>query len=131
MDKKTWDELCEARRREVHEKIEAAVCGMSVVYDNIPEVEKSRIIDLGLSAYRWLECEFYDRNRNIRRWLTGEPCIFCNDLEGVMMEITIEKDYDVFYQFLEFCRKQNFNLPVDGEYLDYMEHLSSLAKPCN
>lgn len=129
MEVKRFVDCSDERSREVCDKIEAVVRGSVAVYENITEEERFRLIDMGIFAYRWLDYEFYDRSKNIRRWLSGQPCIFCNDLQGIMMEIDIGRDYNALYEFLEFCRHQNSNVEVSNEYLDYMEYLASIGTP--
>lgn len=129
MEVKRFVDCSDKRSREVYDKIEAAVRGSVAVYENVTEEERLRLIDMGIYAYRWLDCEFNDRSKNIRRWLSGRPCIFCNDLQGIMMEINIGRDHNALYEFLEFCRQQNSNVEVSNEYLDYMEYLASIATP--
>ena len=59
----------------------------------------------GKWALRSLERIFKDKEKNIRRWLNGKPCVFTSDRTGQRIEIIIGPDREALYYFLIFCKK--------------------------
>lgn len=79
----------------------------------------------GKWALRSLERIFKDKERNIRRWLNGKPCVFTSDRTGQRIEIIIGPDREALYYFLIFCKKITEKEVVSEDLRNYVAFLIS------
>lgn len=79
----------------------------------------------GKWALRGLERIFKDKERNIRRWLNGKPCVFTSDRTGQRIEIIIGPDREALYYFLIFCKKITEKEMISEDLRNYVAFLIS------
>ena len=79
----------------------------------------------GKWALRSLERIFKDKERNIRRWLNGKPCVFTSDRTGQRIEIIIGPDREALYYFLIFCKKITEKEMISEDLRNYVAFLIS------
>lgn len=70
----------------------------------------------GRWALRRLETLFCDRKQNIRRYLSGNPCVFVSSRTGKHVEVDIGQNVKELYSFLIFCKKLNANQDIDKSF---------------
>ena len=66
---------------------------------------------------------FFDRDRNFRRWLALEKCIFRNPMTDNYVAVTIGDDPEAVYYFLLFCKKINCREDIDEAFTEYLQYL--------
>ncbi len=66
---------------------------------------------------------FYDRERNFRRWLALEKCIFRNPMTDEYVAISIGESAEAIYYFLLFCKKLNRREDIDETFTEYLQYL--------
>ena len=79
----------------------------------------------GKWALRSLERIFKDKEKNIRRWLNGKPCVFTSDRTGQRIEIIIGPDREALYYFLIFCKKITEKEVISEDLRNYVAFLIS------
>lgn len=72
------------------------------------------------SIYKRCVREFDDRNRNLKRWLLGSPCVYKHPVTGNIIDVEIGKDIEALYYFLLLCYKINNEEPVSNDFSDYL-----------
>lgn len=70
--------------------------------------------------YWMLVREFYDRDRNLKRWLLGKTCIYYHTGTKQWITVEIGKDVEAIYYFLLFCKKMNNYEHISDEFSDYL-----------
>ena len=66
---------------------------------------------------------FFDRDRNFRRWLALEKCIFRNPMTDDYVAVSIGDDPEAVYYFLLFCKKINCREDIDEAFTEYLQYL--------
>lgn len=70
--------------------------------------------------YKKLIREFDDQNKNLKRWLLGQKCVFTHPVTNNTIEIEIGKDIEALYYFLLFCYKINNEEEISEDFRDYL-----------
>lgn len=66
---------------------------------------------------------FCDYNRNFRRWLALDKCIFRNPMTNEYVAVSIGDDPEAVYCFLLFCKKLNCREDIDETFTGYLQYL--------
>ena len=94
------------RKAEFSRYMIAIANGCGIVEENIRSEAKQKIIEHGHWAYQKVKEMFNDECDNLKRWLSGEPCLVKHpNKENTYAEIEVGDDHEALYYFLEYCRK--------------------------
>lgn len=64
-----------------------------------------------------------DRNKNLIKWVNGEPCSFVHPDTGNLVEVKIGNDGEAIIRFLDFCWKLHNNVEIDDDELAYLAYI--------
>lgn len=99
---------------------------------NYDEYDSDSTIQLGKKPFRFLYKklvrEFDDRNKNLKRWLLGKPCVYKHPITDNIITEEIGKDIEAIYYFLLFCYKINNHEYVSDDFKDYLAFLISRSQ---
>lgn len=70
--------------------------------------------------YQYCMEVFNDRDKNLKRWLLGKPCIFCHPQTEQYLTVDIGQDIEALYYFLLYCYKLNNQLEISEDFSDYL-----------
>lgn len=112
-------ETAEGLKKKFFDALENVLFYLESIAISMPSKHRFNMFAIGESSFAWIETAFFDKAHNFHRWLANQLCVFCNDMENIIMKFEIGREHEAIYQFLEFCRRQNLNADIDPEYLVY------------
>ena len=77
----------------------------------------------GKWALRSLERIFKDKEKNIRRWLNGKPCIIQSDRAGNKAELSIGQDMEALYYVLVLCKRIANGKEISAEFREFFSSI--------
>ncbi len=93
------------RKAEFDRYMIAIANGCGIVEENISNEAKMVIIEHGRWAYQRVKEMFNDECDNLKRWLSGEPCLVKHPRKAdTYAELEIGNDHETLYYFLEYCK---------------------------
>lgn len=70
--------------------------------------------------YKKLIREFDDKDKNLKRWLLGKPCIYTHPITENEIPVEVGRDIEALYYFLLFCYKINNAEEISEDFRDYL-----------
>ncbi len=70
-----------------------------------------------------VEGAFNDRERNFRRWLALEKCVFRNPLTDAWVAVSVGDRAEAIYHFLLFCKRLNYRDTTAKALTEYLQYL--------
>ena len=84
---------------------------------------KGKIVEQARQAYLACVTEFADEGNNLHRWLEHKHCVIKNPITDGFTEVKLPRDYEVLYELLVFCKKQNEGSLSEDEFFAFIEGL--------
>lgn len=105
--------------REFSHLIRMAINGKHAALGRLGKTRfKDKYVEQGKWAIDCLEKAFLDSDQNVRKWLSGEKCIYRNPKTNAPIEVEIGYDIDAIYQFLCYCLMRKLNQEVSEDFFD-------------
>ncbi len=97
--------------------------GVAAMQKDLDPDVKSNIVEMARESYFACENGLSDEGKNFLRWLEHKSCVIKNPITGGFTEVNLPRDYEVLYEFLIFCKKQNEDALTEEEFLAFLESL--------
>ena len=97
--------------------------GVAAMSKELDASVKSNIVELARQSYLACETEFVDEGKNLHRWLEHKHCVIKNPITDGFTEVKLPRDYEVLYELLVFCKKQNEGSLEEEEFFAFIEDL--------
>ena len=95
--------------------------GVAALSKDLDASVKEVIVEKARQAYFACETEFIDEGKNLQRWLEDKHCVVKNPITDGVLEVRLPRDYEVLYELLVLCKKQNEGDLSEEAFLDFIE----------
>ena len=106
----------------------AVMNAIDAQHNHLDEQAETTFTNNGKWALHKLEKIFKDKDQNIRRFLSGKPCVFQSDKTGNLVDIEIGRDREALYLFLVFCKRIEERKEITEDFRDHLAIV--IARSC-